>query len=174
VIVFTHDLPFLLDITDQAEANAIVPSVQGVWRMGNEVGRVDDHPPFTTLKLRPRVGVLDQVVAEWDKQEPPADFDEAWHRVCNFYEQARKTWERAVEERLLRGVVQRFQRQVKTLALEDVTVTPELVEQVMAGIARCSAFVHDAPPGSGTSLPGRGELAADLARDLGLHLQRRG
>ena len=164
VIVFTHDLPFLLDLTDQAEANGIVPSVQGVWRMGNEVGRVDDHPPFTTLKLRQRVSVLDQHVAEWDKQEPPADFDEAWRRVCSFYEQARKTWERAVEERLFRGVVQRFQRQVKTLALNDVTVTPELVEQIMAGMARCSAFIHDAPPGSGTSLPGRAELAVDLAK----------
>jgi recombinational DNA repair ATPase RecF len=164
VIVFTHDIPFLVDLTDQAEANAIVPLVQGVWRMGSEVGRVDDHPPFATLKLRARVGVLDQEVAEWDKQDAAADFDEAWRRVCNFYEQMRKTWERAVEERLFRGVVQRFQRDVKTRALKDVRVTPELIEAIMAGMSRCSTFVHDAPPGSGTSLPGRTELAADLAK----------
>jgi hypothetical protein len=32
VIVFTHDIPFLIDLTDQAETNSIVPLVQGVWR----------------------------------------------------------------------------------------------------------------------------------------------
>jgi hypothetical protein len=163
VIVFTHDIPFMLDLDNKAEAAGIEPLVQGVWRMGGEVGRVDDHPPFTTLKLRPRIGVLNEQVEQWDKQHPPADFDEAWRRVCDFYARLRTTWERAVEERLFRGVVQRFQREVKTLALEDVKVTPELVQAVTDGMSRCSAFVHDAPPGTQASLPEREALAEDLA-----------
>jgi energy-coupling factor transporter ATP-binding protein EcfA2 len=164
VIVFTHDIHFLIDLTDQAEANNIVPLVQGVWRMGSEVGRVDDHPPFATLKLRSRIGVLAQEVEQWDKQDAASDFDEAWRRICNFYDRLRKTWERAVEERLFRGVVQRFQREVKTLALKDVHVTRELIAAITASMTRCSTFVHDAPPSAGTSLPGRTELAEDLAK----------
>jgi recombinational DNA repair ATPase RecF len=164
VIVLTHDLPFMLDLVEQAENAGIEPKVQGVWRLGSEVGRVDDHPPFKAMNLRQRVGVLDQRVARWDNQPAPADFDEAWRRVSGFYADLRVTWERAVEERLFRGVVQRFQREVKTLALDDVVVTPELVAAVKVGMTRCSQFVHDEPPGASTSLPGRTDLAVDLGK----------
>ncbi len=163
VIVFTHDIAFMFDLADQAKAKDIEPLVQGVWRTGSEVGRVDDHPPFATLKLSARIGVLNQRVEQWDKQETPANFDEAWHRVCDFYAQLRITWERAIEERLFRGVVQRFQRQVKTLALKDVDVTPERIQAITDGMTRCSCFVHDSPPGTQTTLPARKVLAEDLA-----------
>jgi recombinational DNA repair ATPase RecF len=162
VVVFTHDLPFMLDLLDRAEDAGVEPLVQGVWRMGAEVGRVDDHPPFKAMKLRQRLGVLDQEVAQWDKQPTPRDFDEAWRRVCDFYARLRITWERGVEERLFKGVVTRFQREVKTLALDDVNITPEMVTLVKEGMTRCSMFVHDEPPGTATRLPDRQQLARDL------------
>ena len=56
VIVFTHDLPFMLDLLDRAEKAGLEPLVQGVWRLGSEVGRVDDHPPFKAMKLKQRSG----------------------------------------------------------------------------------------------------------------------
>ncbi len=164
VIVLTHDLPFMLDLVDLAEKAGIELMMQGVWRLGSEVGRVDDHPPFKAMRLRQRVGVLSQEVAQWSNQPGPRDFDEAWSRICNFYSRLRISWERAVEERLFRGVVQRFQREVKTLALGDVSVTPELVAAVEEGMTRCSQFVHDEPPAASTTLPGRTDLAADLAK----------
>ncbi len=164
VIVLTHDLAFLLDLSDHAEAAGGKPMIQGIWRLGEEVGRIDDHPPFTAMKLRARIGALDQQVAQWDSQPPPQDFDEAWRRVCDLYDQMRKTWERAIEERLFRGVVQRLQREVKTLKLKDVAITPELIDAVTEGMTRCSHFMHDAPPGTGTNLPGRQQLAQDLEK----------
>ncbi len=164
VIVLTHDLPFMLDLVDLAEKAGVELTMQGVWRLGREVGRVDDHPPFKAMRLRQRVGVLDQEVAQWNSQTGPGDFDEAWRRVCGFYSRLRISWERAVEERLFRGVVQRFQREVKTLALSDVNVTPDLVATVEEGMTRCSKFVHDEPPAASTTLPGRPDLAADLGK----------
>lgn len=164
VIVLTHDLPFMLDLVDLAEKAGIELAMQGVWRLGSEVGRVDDHPPFKAMKLRQRIGVLDQEVARWDNQAAPRDFDEAWRRVCDFYSRVRITWERAVEERLFRGVVQRFQREVKTMALDDVVVAPHLVTSVKEGMTRCSQFVHDEPQGATTTLPRRADLDADLAK----------
>ena len=164
VVVLTHDLPFMLDLLDQAEKAGLEPMVEGVWRLGAEVGRVDDHPPFKAMKLRARVGVLTEEIEQWDNQTEPADFDEEWRRVSGFYSRMRTTWERAVEERLFRGVVQRFQREVKTLWLKDVEITEELVEAVEAGMTRCSEFVHDEPPGAAITLPGRQELAADLEK----------
>jgi ABC-type transport system involved in cytochrome c biogenesis ATPase subunit len=164
VVVLTHDLPFMLDLLDQADKVGLEPMVEGVWRLGSEVGRVDDHPPFKAMKLKARVGVLTEEVAQWDNQPTAADFDEEWRRVSGFYSRMRTTWERAVEERLFRGVVQRFQREVKTLALKDVEITQELVDAVEEGMTRCSEFVHDEPPGAAITLPGRQELGADLEK----------
>ena len=174
VIVLTHDLPFMLDLVDRAEAAGVATLVQGVWRLGNEGGKVDDHPPFKAMKLKQRLGVLDQEVAQWNNQPAPRDFDEAWRRVCDFYARLRISCERAVEERLFRGVVQRFQREVKTLALRDVVVTPELIAAVEDEMTRCSQFVHDEPPGTAAGLPDRAQLAADLARLRDFEQETRG
>ena len=164
VVVLTHDLPFMLDLLNLAEKVGLEPLVEGVWRLGAEVGRVDDNPPFKAMKLKQRVATLIQRVQEWDYQSVAASYDEEWRRVSGFYSDMRITWERAVEERLFRGVVQRFQREVKTLALKDVEITPELVAAVEEGMTRCSEFVHDQPPGASITLPGRQQLAADLEK----------
>lgn len=164
VIVFTHDLPFMLDLVEQAEKLDLEPKLQGIWRLGTSVGRVDQRPPFAALKFKERVGDLEQRVARWDNQTDPRDADEAWQRVCDLYADMRTTWERAVEERLFQGVVQRFQREVKTLKLPSVKVTDELVSAIEEGMTRCSYFVHDAPTGTRTTLPGRVELAGDVEK----------
>lgn len=162
VIVFTHDLPFMFDLVEQAEGAGLEPLVQAVWRLGSDVGRVDEHPPFKAMKLGRRLDVLAREIAQWDSQPPPRDFDDAWNRVCTFYARLRMSWERAIEERLFKGVVQRFQRAVKTLALEQVEITPELKNMVKEGMDRCSMFVHDEPPPATTSLPDRTRLSQDL------------
>jgi len=174
VIVFTHDLPFMLHLIEKAEEADVPVSLQSVWRMGSDVGRVDDHPPFKAMRLRDRVAVLADRVQNWDNQPPPRDFDEAWRRVRDFYADLRTTWERAVEERLFRGVVQRFQRDVKTLKLRDVEVTPELVSAIEEGMTRASEFVHDEPPAAATTLPGRRELADDLDKMRNFEQRTRG
>lgn len=164
VIVFTHDLPFMLDLLEQAEKASLEPQLQGIWRHGGSVGRIDESPPFATLKFKQRVGALEDRVQHWEEQPEPRDADEAWHRVCDFYADMRTTWERGVEERLFNGVVQRFQREVKTLKLRSVEINSERVEAVDEGMTRCSYFVHDAPSGTRTALPSRADLARDVEK----------
>jgi energy-coupling factor transporter ATP-binding protein EcfA2 len=161
VIVFTHDLPFLADLQSQAEAARQSVEVRGMWRLGDGVGRVDDHPPFKAMKLKQRIGVLDQRVQNWDS-DPPTTQEAARQRVVQFYADLRTSWERAVEERLFQGVVQRLQRDVKTLSLRHVTVTPDLAAMVENGMTRASHFVHDEPLGATIPLPGQAEVAEDL------------
>lgn len=162
VVVFTHDLPFLTDLQAKAKSETVHVLAQGVWRLGQEVGRVDGEPPFKVMNLKQRIGVLKQRVEQWNAQPEPSNFDEAWGRVTSFYEDLRRTWERAVEERLFRGVVQRFQRAVKTLKLEEVLITEELKQQVKTGMDRASTYMHDEPVGNSVPLPGRGQLESDL------------
>lgn len=116
------------------------------------------------MRAKQRLGVLKQEAAQWDGQADPKDLDEAWTRVRDFYGRLRTAWERAVEERLFQGVVQRFQREVKTQSLKDVVITPEKVRMVEAGMSRCSAFMHDAATATQVQLPGRPEIEADVAK----------
>lgn len=162
VIVFTHDLPFLAELEENASGAGVPLEVRGMWRLGQDVGRVDQQPPFRTLKLKQRIGVLKQRVAQWDSPPAPASHDEAWQRVESFYKDLRTSWERAVEERLFQGVVERMQRDVKTLKLKHVAITQELIDMVNEGMTRASFFVHDEPMAATVALP----VKLDLARDL--------
>ena len=164
VVVFTHDLPFLLDLEQQAKEAGLEPLVQHMWRLGEEVGRIDDHPPFKAMKLAARLAALTKEVEGWNKQDPPRDLDEAWRRICDFYARLRIAWERSVEESLFKGVVQRFQREVKTLALDEVVITLEMKSLVKEGMTRCSMFVHDEPPAMSIKLPDKPALVADVEK----------
>lgn len=148
VIVFTHDMPFLLDLEDQAEAAGVEPLVQGVWRRGSLVGHVDGQPPFKAMNFKQRLAGLKQDVQNWDagRSGGQPGFDAEWDGLCAFYRKLRTTWERGVEERLFRGVVQRLQRAVKTQSLDEVRLTPEIIALVKQGMDRCALFVHDDPP----------------------------
>jgi hypothetical protein len=164
VIVFTHDLPFLFDLQASAKNKGVEPVLQGIWRFGDQVGRVDADPPFAAMKLNKRIGKLKQRAQQWDSLPPPATQQEAWDRVTSFYKDMRDTWERAVEEGLFKGVVRRFQRDVKTLALKDVVITPELIKDVNDGMSRASKFLHDAPAAGGVEpIPSRVDLERDVA-----------
>jgi energy-coupling factor transporter ATP-binding protein EcfA2 len=163
VIVFSHDLPFVVDLLSRAEAAGVPMKTQTVWRLGvGSVGRVQTDLPFRGMTLKQRVGVLTEHLSRWDSQEAPSTVDEAWRRVEGFYEDLRLAWERAIEERVFKGVLLRHERAVHSQKLKKVTVTDEIVEQVEQGMSRASFFVHDAPRTSGVQLPGRSELAADL------------
>jgi AAA domain-containing protein len=130
VIVFTHDLPFVFALRSQAKKADIPLHFQHIWRLGQDVGRVDGHPPFKTMNLRERIGKLEKELLEAKDAPPPADYEEAWRWANGFYQRVRTSWERAVEERLFAGVVERFERDVKTQRLKDVKITDELIAQV--------------------------------------------
>jgi ABC-type transport system involved in cytochrome c biogenesis ATPase subunit len=162
VVVFTHDLPFMLDLVSRyKDETGAEPPIQHVWRTGDLAGRIDDQPPMAAMKLKQRLAYLTRVVESWDKDDK-ASFNGEWHRICGFYTTLRKAWECAVEEKLFNGVVRRFQREIKTLALSGVVINAELTDRVKEGMGRCSMFAHDQPPASPGSLPDRAQLEADV------------
>lgn len=163
IVVFSHDLPFVVDLLSRAEAVGVPVKTQTVWRLGaKSVGRVQPDLPFRGMTLKQRIGVLTDRVSRWDSQDAPGSLDEAWRRVEGFYADLRLAWERAVEERVLKGVLLRHERAVHSQKLKKVTITDDIVEQVEQGMTRASFFVHDAPRMSGVQLPDRSQLAKDL------------
>jgi hypothetical protein len=162
VVVFTHDLAFITDLQSRAKKRGVDVSTCGVWRLNDQVGRVDPDPPFKALPLKGRVGKLKERAAQWDSQPPPADQDEQWGRVTRFYRDLRTSWERAVEERLFKGVVQRYQQGVETQKLETVVITKEIIDQIEAGMSKTSEYLHDEAPAASLTLPTRADLEAVL------------
>lgn len=162
VIVFTHDLPFVVDLGDQAKKLGAGVSHQWVWRDGDAPGRVDAEPPFSAKNFKQRVGALSQRLEQWDNVARAPTQEEARRRAADFYRDMRATWERGVEERLFRGVVTRFQREVKTQSLAQVVITDELKRVIDDGMTRSSQFLHDAAAGTLTTVPGRTALSADF------------
>lgn len=164
VIVFTHDLPFVFELRTSADEAHVPCHVQHIWRQGRDVGRVDEHPPFKTMNFKQRVGRLDQEVAAMRQGERPSDNDEAWRQAEGFYKRVRTTWERAVEERLFAGVVERFERDVKTKSLRNLQINPDLIDQVNEGMTRASLYVHEDAYAAQVPLPSIQEMTADLEK----------
>lgn len=163
VIVFTHDLPLVFELKAAAKDADIPVSYQCVWRQGETVGRVDDDPPFKTLNLTKRINKLDTEL-QHIKNNPAPTLDAAWSQVDGFYSRLRTCWERAVEERIFGGVVQRFERDVKTKQFGEMRVTPELLRQIDEGMTRASRFVHEDSYRAQVALASVTDMAEDLDR----------
>jgi hypothetical protein len=83
--------------------------------------------------------------------------------VKEYYVLLRETWERLVEERLLNGVVGRFEPGVKTQSLKGVLVEDPDYQKVFSAMAKASRYSgHDGAVGFQTSLPTIVEMRGDI------------
>ena len=71
--------------------------------------------------------------------------------------------ERAVEERLFKGVVERFMLGIQTQKLKKVKITDELLASIEKGMTDSSNWTHDAAPGLNPTPPDTTKAEADLS-----------
>ena len=164
VIVFTHDLAFYYDLWMAAAEAGIDVYRNWVHKTGsNGFGNVTpDDGPWQVKTTRERMTFLDEVVRKLPDQSSTLP-DEYLMRSEAFYSKLRETWERLVEERLLNGVVGRFQPQVATQMLKGVSVTDEDYRKVFFAMKRASEFSgHDRPVGRPPVTRTKSEMTADL------------
>jgi hypothetical protein len=113
-------------------------------------------------KIKNRLLDLDKMI-----QAIPNPAESSWEeqrkKTEEFYSHLRETWERFVEEKLLNGVVARFQAGVKTQSLKGVGVEDSDYRKVFHAMKKASAFTgHDVAVGRQYSLPTREEMKQDL------------
>lgn len=94
------------------------------------------------------------------KQE--ASEDEYFFAAKAWYLLLREAWERAVEERLFKGVVERFSLGVQTLRLKKVVITDDLITEIEHGMTESSNWLHDAGAGLNPTTPDTTKAKADL------------
>ncbi|CDT85917.1 AAA family ATPase [Vibrio coralliirubri] len=162
VIVFTHDLPFMKMIQETADG----VTIKAVTRNKNVTGIPLDTPPWDALKTQSRIGVLKQRLLKARKSADES-MEDYQHHAGFMYGKMRETWERLVEEWLIRGVVERFNREIKTQSCRYLTDITDLdVETINTAMGKCSTYMHghDMAEEASGSFPDFEELENDVAQ----------
>ncbi len=165
VIIFTHDIYFLLILEQKAEEVGAQLSKSYIRRTGAGCGVFTEDLPFDVLGTKARLGRLKQMLLEIRVAAKAGDEDVQRERTARLYGQLRLAWERCVEEVLLNGVVQRFGEGVATRRLKGVVVTDDDYREIDAGMSKSSKFEHDAAAVVGRlPIPDPDEIEADVER----------
>ena len=154
VIVFTHDMVFFHEL-QEAAAIKNTPTVSH-WMRPTSIGCGtigEGEEPWQAKKVKQRIHSLKESLAKIKKIEDKSG--ETYRKiVVDFYTDLRETWERLVEERLLNGVIGRFQSGVKTQSLKGVHVDDDDYKKIFFAMARASEHSgHDKAQGKQSSLP---------------------
>ena len=165
VIVFTHDVVFLLQLKEIAEEKEVEQCDQHVRNFPRGAGVCTKVLPWVALKVKSRVGHLKKLFQKAEKLHSEGHQDAYEKDAVEIYGFLREAWERAIEEVLLGGVVERFRSSVQTrqvALLEDIT--REDCKAVESAMTKCSKWLrgHDEAPAARTPVPNPLEIRADI------------
>jgi len=106
---------FFFRLKSMAEEVGIECSEISIRRLNDKTGVINAEIPWLATNVKARIGVLKQKLVHLKKEEKSDNPDDYLFAVKSFYMLLRETWERLVEERVLNGVVERFNPGVSTL-----------------------------------------------------------
>lgn len=165
VIVFTHDIYFLLILEQKAEEVGATLTKNYIRKTADGYGVHSEDLPFDVLGTKDRLGRLRQMLVGVRRAAKEGDEDSQRQLTLKCYGQLRLAWERCIEEVLLNGAVQRFGEGVSTQRLKGVTVTDDDYREIDAGMTKSSKFEHDAAAAVGRlPVPDPDELSVDIER----------
>ena len=163
VIVFTHRLSLLGTVRHFAEKKSIKPDVVSI--RSTDWGTGEPAPiPLSQGDIKSALNTLmNQRYQDAKKASDDGDFDRAERELKSICSDFRILVERAIENDLLCGVVQRFQRPVHTLKLKDLAKLKDadcnLLDSLMT---KYSGFEHSQPTESPVELPKPDDLLDDM------------
>ena len=165
VIVFTHDVVFLLLLRQFAEEENVAQLDQHVRQLSRGAGVCAEELPWVALKVAKRIGHLRKLLQEAKKLHGQGH-QAAYEREASLiYGYLREAWERGLEEVLLGGIVERYRPGVQTqhvAVIADITV--EDCRAVEAAMTKCSKWLpgHDQAAAARADTPEPASLLADI------------
>uniref|UniRef100_UPI004057989B AAA family ATPase n=1 Tax=Candidatus Electrothrix sp. TaxID=2170559 RepID=UPI004057989B len=163
VIVFTHRLSLLGTVRHFAEKKSIKPDVVSI--RSADWGTGEPAPiPLSQSDIKTGLNILmNQRYQDAKKAQENGEFEYAEILLKSMCSDFRTLVERSIENDLLCGVVQRFQRPVHTLKIKDLAklkdVDCNLLDSLMT---KYSGFEHSQPTESPVELPKPNELLDDI------------
>jgi len=162
VIIFTHDIYFLCLLAEESKLAAVPVTTQSLTRRAEGFGVADPDLPFEGKNTSKRIKALNAQHQTIAKLHRNGEEQQCHKQTVDAYFQLRMTWERAVEEVLLRGVILRFRKGIETQRLAGVVVEDSDYAQVYEGMTKCSNYAHDKAMQGGVAVPEPEELLADI------------
>jgi ABC-type transport system involved in cytochrome c biogenesis ATPase subunit len=165
IVVFTHDLVFVNDLTDDAIESKVSNKTITISRGGAGAGVVTEGLPWDAARVEDRLDKLEKD-ARAAKATFDAHDDDAYRaQVRSLYDRLRSTWERALEQVAFSKIVLRHRDYIDTKHLKRVTVLNEAdCDQFAAGFKNCCDQItaHDPSLGRNASPPLPAVLIADV------------
>jgi energy-coupling factor transporter ATP-binding protein EcfA2 len=165
VIVFTHDVVFLLARRQFAEELSVEPLDQYVRYLSKGAGVCADELPWVALPVKKKIGYLKNGWQAADKLSRDGHQDAYEKEAKYLYGLLREAWERAIEEVLLGGVVERYRPGVQTQQIVHIAdITADDCMAVETAMTKCSTWLpgHDQAAAARAPVPGSAELMADI------------
>ncbi|MDD3029376.1 MAG: AAA family ATPase [Alphaproteobacteria bacterium] len=166
VIVFTHDIAFLL-LLDEAcratkEREAVQVSYRLVSRNTDSAGFCHEDPPTNVMPLDKVIEGMRKHLANVKIHHERGDQAKWQREVTSFQDQLRTTWERSVEE-ALSPVIKRLSRKVETAGLMKLTIIePEDCKTMREAFGRCSMLLHSQPGELNPRLPSPATIESEI------------
>lgn len=165
VIVFTHDVVFLLSLRQHAEELGVEALDQHVRHQSKGAGVCADELPWVALPVKKKIGYLNNSWQAADKLSRDGHQDAYEKEAKYIYGLLREAWERALEEVLLGGVVERYRPGVQTQQIGQIAdITAEDCHAVETAMTKCSTWLpgHDKAAAARAPVPASTELKADI------------
>jgi hypothetical protein len=121
--------------------------------------------PWVAMPVKGKLGYLKNHWQVADKLSREGNQDAYEHEAKYLYGLLREAWERALEEVLLGGVVERYRPSVETKRLAPLAdITEEDCKTVEMAMTKCSTWLpgHDQAAAARAPVPGAAELKKDF------------
>jgi energy-coupling factor transporter ATP-binding protein EcfA2 len=161
VIIFTHDIAFFIRLKIIAENINVNHTITTIRNAGGTPGIISPNLPWIAQNVKARIGTLKDRLVRLKKIEAEGNDDNYFYEAKGWYILLREAWERAVEERLFKGVVERFSIGVQTLKLKKVVINDELLSDIEKGMTESSNWLHDAGAGLNPTPPNTDKAESD-------------
>ncbi len=163
VIVFTHRLSLLGTVKHFAEKKAIKPDVISIRSAGWGVGEPAPMP-LSQSDIKTALNTLmNRRYQDLKIANETGKFEREEVLLKSMCSDFRTLVERSIENDLLCGVVQRFQRPVQTRKLKNLAKLKDTDCNLLDGLmTKYSAFEHSQPAESPVELPQPKDLLADM------------
>lgn len=167
VIVFTHDMAFLLLLDEACRATKNREATPIAYRLisrgVDNSGFCHQDPPASVMPLDKVIDGMKAHLANVKIHHERGDQAKWLREVTSFQDQLRTCWERAAEE-VVGPVIRRLSRKVDTTGLIKLTILTETDCTTMReAFGRCSALLHSQPGEINPRLPSPSTIESEIS-----------
>jgi len=164
-IVFTHDVAFVLALKKHAVHSSVEVTERSIERLGGKPGHCQDSHKFSAKLVKERLNELERDLATIRGGRDTMTPEQYRDSTGRWYKLLRRTWERAIEETVVGGVLTRDNLQVHPKMVRTLVLFSTDDNRVLQhGYGRATELseVHDESSLINSPAPSVEELAADL------------